>query len=214
MKGLKRSLLYWGNIMEKYFFSIFFVILVMSAVMEILQRGEGLKMIPVYVPMVGIIAVMVQASGNISYNLPQAISFGATRKESLIGMEVFTHIIVVQVMIIMALCAKYIPNPTEIDNAELFPIYAVLFLFTCGASNAVCAATMRFGNKVGTCIYMIYLLLIVFLVIGIIVAGSSFGNIRFWLIEYSGWGAIAAVIFDVVMIGCCAKAIRKFEVRV
>lgn len=213
MEGLKRSLLYWGRIMENFFLIILFTVVGMSVLMEITEKGSGLEMVSVYVPMIGIIAVLAQSSTNMSYHLPQAISFGATRKESLIGMEIFTHAIVVQVLIIMAFCGKYMPNPTELETAEVFRAYGILFLFTCGAANAVCAATMRFGKKAGIWIYIIYLLLVVCTAIGIIASGI-FGHTKFWLIVFSGWGVIAAIVFDAIMIGCCSKAIQKFEVRV
>lgn len=213
MEGLKRSLLYWGRVMEKFFLTILFVVVVMSIAMEIMEKGVGIEMVSVYIPMIGIVAVLAQTSANLSYNLPQAISFGATRKESLIGMEVFTHAIIVQVIPIMVLCGKYVPNYTEFETTELFKVYGVLFLFTCGAANAVCAATMRFGKKAGTWVYLTYIVIILFITIGIMIS-SFFGNMTFWLIKLSGWGAIAAIVFDVIMIGCCSKAIQKFEVRV
>lgn len=213
MERMKRSLLYWGKVMEKFFLLMLFAVAGMGVLMEILEKGSGVEAVSMYMPMIGIIAVLAQTTTNISVTLPQAISFGATRKESLIGMEVFTHAIVVQVILLMALCGKYIPNPTEFETTELFQVYGVLFLFTCGAANAVCAATIRFGKNAGTWIYMIYLIIIVFLAIGVIAAGFL-SDMKFWLIKFIGWGALAAVIFDVIMIGWCSKAIQKFEVRV
>ena len=213
MKGMKRSLLYWGGVMEKFFLIMLFTVAGMGILMEILERGSALEMVSVYIPMIGIIAVLALTSTNLSYNLPQSISFGATRKESLIGIEVFTHAIVVQMILIMALCGKYVPNPTQFETSELFRVYGVLFLFTCGAANAVYATTIRFGKAAGMWIYMIYLMIIVVITIGII-ASAFMGNMTFWLVKFSGWGALAAVIFDVIMIGWCSKAIQKFEVRV
>ena len=213
MKGMKRSLLYWGGVMEKFFLIMLFTVAGMGILMEILERGSALEMVSVYIPMIGIIAVLALTSTNLSYNLPQSISFGATRKESLIGIEVFTHVIVVQMILIMALCGKYVPNPTQFETSELFRVYGVLFLFTCGAANAIYATTIRFGKTAGMWIYMIYLMIIVVITIGII-ASAFMGNMTFWLIEFSGWGAFVSIIFDVIMIGWCSKAIQKFEVRV
>ena len=213
MKGMKRSLLYWGGVMEKFFLIMLFTVAGMGILMEILERGSALEMVSVYIPMIGIIAVLALTSTNLSYNLPQSISFGATRKESLIGIEVFTHAIVVQMILIMALCGKYVPNPTQFETSELFRVYGVLFLFTCGAANAIYATTIRFGKTAGMWIYMIYLMIIVVITIGII-ASAFMGNMTFWLIEFSGWGAFVSIIFDVIMIGWCSKAIQKFEVRV
>lgn len=213
MKGMKRSLLYWGRVMEKFFLIILVSVTGMSVLMELMERGSGLEMVPIYIPMVGIIAVLAQTSNNLSYNLPQAISFGATRKESLVGIEVFTHAIVVQVILIMALCGKYVPNSTQFETTELFRVYGVLFLFTCGAANAVYATTISFGKKAGMWVYMIYLIIILLVTIGII-ASAFAGSVTFRLMEFSRWGTLVSIVFDVIMIGWCSKAIQKFEVRV
>ena len=104
MERMKRSLLYWGKVMEKFFLIMLFTVAGMGVLMEILEKGSGVEAVSMYMPMIGIIAVLAQTTTNISVTLPQAISFWATRKESLIGLEVFTHAIVVQVILLMALC--------------------------------------------------------------------------------------------------------------
>ncbi len=210
MKGMKRSLLYWGRLMEKYFITICFLAVVMCLMMGLMQGEFSIDITAAYISLIGILAVMVQAANNANYFLPQAISFGSTRKESLVGMQVFTHIVVLQFMLITMLIVKYLPNYTSFETKELLLLYSFFFLTSCGAGNGVCAVILRFGKSAGMWIYVIYIVLIVFLEVGSMVADLGIGAV---LVKSSVWGIFAAVIFDIVMIGLCAKAIQKYEVR-
>lgn len=212
MKGLKRSLCYWGYIMEKYFLTMSFIVVAMSVMMGLTSGKTGVEMASTYIPVVGMIAVLAQAASSANYNMPQSLSFGATRKESMIGMQIFIHVMILQILLVMLLTANYLPNPTELTTVELFKIYAVLFVFGCGAGNGVCAVMLRFGNKVGTWIYIIFMVLFIFLAMGIMASGMR--DLRNTLLSFSSWGVLAAIIMDAIMIVCCFKAIQKYEVRV
>lgn len=212
MKGLKRSLIYWGYLIEKYFFTMIVTMIGMGIIMSMMNRKSELEMVALYMPMMGIIFMMSQAMSNAHYNIPQALSFGATRREILIGMQIFIHVATLQTILLTFLGVTYLPNPTELEAIKLFQIYAVLLLFSCGAGNGICAATMRYGNKIGVSVYMFFIILMIFLAVGIVISG--FADLRNALVAFCGWGAIAAVILDIIMIGVCSKVIKNYEVRV
>lgn len=211
MEGIKRSLVYWGRIMEKFFVIVLFAAVGASIFMV---RAEGnFSMFIITLPLIGIIALMAQTTGvNMNVNLPQAISFGATRKESLIGIEVFTHIIVVQIILVMAAAGRYIPNPTGIEIVKLFQVYSILLVYTCGTASSVCAAMIRFGKNAGAWLYMIELVIIAAVITGA-VTSNLLGNMEVWLDGFCRWGIVTALLFDTVMIVWFSKEIQKFEVR-
>ncbi|MBQ6888244.1 MAG: hypothetical protein IJN54_12125 [Lachnospiraceae bacterium] len=212
MEGIKRSLLYWGKIMEQNFWRLFLGIGATIIFMSITVKEGVFEMALRYMPMLGMIVVLSQASSNANYYLPEAISFGATRKENVIGMQVFTHIMVFQAMIVMMFGAKYVLGFTNLATMDWLSICVILFLIGCGAGNGVCATFLRYGKTAGTWAYVAGVILSIFLVVGVMIA--NVGNTRSFLVSYSVWGIIGAVVFDVIMTGLCSKAVQEYEVRV
>lgn len=222
MKGYRRSLTFWGYTMEKYFLIVMGTVLVISV---ILGRGKDIfEILPTYLPMMGVISIMAQAFNAPVIYIPQGLSLGATRKEILAGMEIMLHVIALQVVLILTVVIRLTPDSAnlgtlpDIFRMELGTGLAVLggiFLFLCGIGNGICAATVRFGAKIGMVAYMVFTLAIVFGLIFLISFSlmDKFGNVSDMLSLVKNVGPVIAIVFDAVMIVLSFAAIKKYEVK-
>lgn len=222
MKGYRRSLAFWGYTMEKYFLIVMGTVLLISVILG--QGKEIFEILPTYLPMMGIISIMVQAFNAPVIYIPQGLSLGATRKEILAGMEIMLHVIALQVVLILTVAIRLTPDSVSLgtlpENFRMelgtgLTVLGGIFLFLCGIGNGICAATVRFGTKIGMLAYMVFTLVFVFgllFLMSFSVMGK-FGNVSDMLSLVKNVAPVVAIIFDAAMIVLSFAAIKKYEVK-
>ena len=213
MRGIGKSIYYWLYNMEKTFGAMF---LVVAAVItfQVLMGGADMEFgtSQMYVPMMGSIMLIAMLMNNATHFIPQSLSYGGTRKEVLVGMEIVIHLMMMQMMLVIMIgrnvLPKLFPNTKEFLN-QCFLIY----LICGGLGNFLCACSLKYGAKIGMILYMI-LVIGASISIGLMFAFSLNSILKF-ASGHVGYGVIflAAVLLDGVMIAFCYLAIRKYEVR-
>lgn len=225
MKGYGRSIAFWGFFMEKFFVLVLGTVLVMVVVMGLINEDYSLiDMIPTYLPMMGGIVIIVYAFNGPTNFIPQAVSFGGTRKETFFGMEVMFHVLTLQFLVLIAIGVKWIPGVADtdslpylynIDTGLAIACYAVLLLLCCGAGNLICACGLKFGFKGQMVVYLVTVLLVVGAIIGMTFSGNLTEGINMeeLLRKFIIYGFLGAMILDVVMMVLCYFGIKKFAVK-
>lgn len=214
MKGYVRSLLYWGYEMEKFFLSILAGMVAMWAVLGIMEGDLRAEMLPTYLPMMGIIMLLIQGGVMVSYNLPQAVSYGGTRKEVMVGMEIIMHIILLQIMLLMLFFTNYFKEQYMVDTKMVILIFCAMLLLACGSANCIFATTIRFGKIIGICLYVVFILAIIIVFLVLMLAGELEPIGDFLAIWNGGGIVVIAALVDVIMMCFAFLEVRKYEVKI
>lgn len=213
MTGMKRSLKYWGYMIEKYFLMVLLVIAVYGVFYYFMNGESAMGAVAEYIPMMFCIMILALAYNNMTVSMSQAISMGATRREAFIGMQVFYHLLVVQGIVISGMIMKCVPDFYEHKKSELFMFLTVIYLLACGLGNAIGVVMMRFGLNTAKIIYIFILVVLglglVFttLILDHVIAASMIRMI-------SLCGILLAVILDMLMVRFFSKSVKEYEVRV
>ncbi len=212
MKGLGRSVYYWLYNLEKTFVIMFATISAIVAFQVLVNGGDLSAVMPqMYIPMIGSIMLIAMFMNNAVHFIPQSLSYGGTRKDVFMGMEIAIHLMMMQWMLLVII-GMFI-MPADFFSADFFKQCLSIYLACCGLGNLLCAGSLKYGAKIGMILYIIF-----------VVAASIFIGVFFALsanniVEYMSNGAsyfavlLAAVLLDGIMIAICYFAIRKYEVR-
>lgn len=211
MKGIGRSIHYWFINLEKVFLAMTGTVAVMSVLMGTGEVVSFVEMLNLYLPMMGgifAIAIMLTAS---TYYIPQSLSMGATRKETYIAMEIMTHLVLVQALILAVILNILLPE--AIWQTDYIVISAACYLTFAGIGNVMCAGGLKLGGRAAMIIYIVMVVLIAGMA-GAIAAITGFEKAMvtnladiikiFWFV---------ALIFDILMAAVCYIALHKHEVR-
>lgn len=212
MTGLRRSLVYWGRSIEKFFLIMLLVCVVMVVFVSIMNGESAIDYIAIYVPMIFSVALPSLAYTNITTSLSHIISMGATRRDSFWGMQIFFHLLMLQGMIVTGIIMLLLPELYATDKVSLCKYIMALYVFSCAMGNVISVAVMRRGMNTAKIIY-IGVLVIICLVEVIIMVVSEHIAIPF-LGVVSVIAMIAGLILDVISVVVCSKAVREYEVRV
>ena len=213
MTGLRRSLKYWGYIVEKYFLLVLLVIAVYGIFFSLMNGNSSIKGVVAYIPIMFCVMILALAYNNMTISMSQAISMGATRRESFIGMQVFYHLLVVQGAFITGIIIIFVPDFYGNKKLDLILVIASIYLLTCSLGNVIGVAMMRFGLNKAKIIYVLATLascLGVFFVILLIDLDVAISTVRISSLFIIGF----AVVLDMVMVLLFNKAVREYEVRV
>lgn len=213
MTGLKRSLKYWGYIVEEYFLMVLFVIAVYGIFFNLMSGNSAMDAVVEYIPIMFCVMILALAYNNMTVSMSQAISMGATRRESFIGMQVFYHLLVVQGTLITGIIITFVPDFYDNKKLDLILAIASIYLLACSLGNVIGVAMMKFGLNIAKIIYILALVasclgvLFVVLLIDLDVAISTVRISSLFIIGF-------AVVLDMVMVRLFNKAVREYEVRV
>ena len=213
MTGLKRSFKYWGYIVEKYFLLVLLVIAVYGIFFNLMSGNSSMNAVVEYIPIMFCVMILALAYNNMTISMSQAISMGATRRESFIGMQVFYHLLVVQGTLITGIIITFVPDFYDNKKLDLILTIASIYLFACSLGNVIGVATMRFGLNIAKIIYVLATLvscLGVFFVVLLIDLNVAISTVRISSLFMIGF----AVVLDMVMVCLFNKAVREYEVRV
>lgn len=212
MKGMGRSLCYWGYTIEKSFLTMTVSLLAILLLLSLMEGKPAYELMPSYIVMMGLVFVLIQFMNNANYHVPLTLSYGSTRMESVTGMELAVHVMAAQCILLLVIVEQFIPDTFLLSMKGWYWVYTAFFLVCCCGGNLICAASLRFGNKAGILVYVVLLLVGVAVITGIIItARDSIGNIFSALCSW--YSAAAALLADMAAGAACCFAIKKYEVR-
>lgn len=213
MTGLRRSLKYWGYIVEKYFLLVLLVIAVYGIFFSLMNGNSSIKEVVAYIPIMFCVMILALAYNNMTISMSQAISMGATRRESFLGMQAFYHLLVVQGAFITGTIITFVPDFYDNKKLDLILAIASIYLLACSLGSVIGVAMMKFGLNIAKIIYVLAIVasclgvLFVVLLIDLNVAISTVRISSLFMIGF-------AVVLDMVMVRLFNKAVREYEVRV
>ena len=155
MTGLKRSLKYWGYIVEEYFLLALLVVAAYGIFFGLMNGNSSIKAVVTYIPIMFCVMVLALAYNNMTISMSQAISMGATRRESFLGMQVFYHLLVVQGAFITGIIIIFVPDFYGNKKLDLILVFASIYLLTCSLGNVIGVVMMRFGLNKAKIIYLL-----------------------------------------------------------
>jgi len=163
MTGLKRSLIYWGRSLEKFYFLILFMSVAMVSGMSILYGGLGYGGVFSYIPMIFSISFLALAYTNITTSLSNIIAMGSTRRDSFLGMQIVFHLMVLQGMLLTVIAIWIMPQAYATDKVTLCKYIVALYVVSCTLGNVINIAVMRCGMNTAKIIYIGTLIVIIML---------------------------------------------------
>lgn len=211
MTGLRRSLIYWGRSIEKFFLMILLLSVVMTVCMSFLN-GVPPHEYMIMIPMTFTIALLSLAYTNITTALSHIISMGATRRDSFFGMQLFYHILMLQGLLVSEIVILVLPKVYATDKSSLCMFLAALYIASCAMGNGISIAVMRCGMNTAKAVYIGALIVVCLLVAIIMVVSERIVIPYFGVVSIIV--AIVGVLLDISCIVVCSKAVREYEVRV
>lgn len=212
MTGLKRSLIYWGINIEKFFLTMLLLSAVMLGIMSFLNGEIAYEYVLIYIPMIFAIAFLSLAYTNITTSLSHIISMGATRRDSFLGMQIFYHLLVIQGIVVTGIVIGLLPEFYATDNLSLCKYFMALYIFSCTTGNGISIVVMRYGMNTAKIIYIGGMIVISMLEVIIMMISQHM------IIPYLGTVSVVVImvglILDAVSIMICSKAVKEYEVRV
>lgn len=212
MTGLKRSLIYWGRSIEKFFVMTLLLGVVMAIGMSFLNGVPPHDYMLMYIPMTFTIALLSLAYTSITTSLSHIISMGATRRDSFFGMQLFYHILMLQGLLVSEIVIWVLPEIYATDKKALCMFLAALYIASCAMGNGISIAVMRCGMNTAKVIYIGALIVVCQFAI-IIMAVSERMVIPYFGVV-SMIAAMIGVLLDILCIVVCSKAVKEYEVRV
>lgn len=212
MTGLKRSLIYWGRSIEKFFLMICFLAMITAVFVSIINSVPPLDYILMYIPMTFTIALLSLAYTNITTALSHIISMGATRRDSFLGMQLFYHILVLQGLLITVILILALPKVYATDKSSLCMFLAALYIASCAMGNGISIAVMRCGMNTAKVIYIGALIVVCLFSIIIMSVSEHMVIPHFGVVSIIV--AMVGVLLDILGIVVCSKAVKEYEVRV
>lgn len=211
MTGLKRNLIYWGYMIEKYFFLVLFIIAITVVLLGIANGRDCFEELIICCPLIFNIMILSSAYSNITESMAQVISMGATRRESFIAMQVFFHLMVVQGSLLTVIVVLFIPDRYLTSKYHLLLVFLAFYMLSCGIGNAVNAVMMRFGLRAAR---------VVFIIAQVIICLAMLGTTIVWqkmetpLPDFISIGVIlAALVLDIIMVLFNRRAVMGYEVH-
>ena len=212
MTGLKRSLIYWGRSIEKFFLMILLLGVVMTVCMSFFNSVPPHEYLLLYIPMTFTISLLSLAYTSITTSLSHIISMGATRRDSFFGMQLFYHILVLQGLLITVILIMALPKVYATDKSSLCMSFAALYIASCAMGNGISIAVMRCGMNTAKAVYIGALIVVCLLVAIIMVVSERIVIPYFGVVSIIV--AMVGVLLDISCIVACSKAVREYEVRV
>lgn len=211
MKGIGRSIHYWLINLEKIFLAMVGSVVLMSVLLGMNDGMSFIEILNIYLPMMGgIFAIAIMLSASTHY-IPQSLSMGATRKETYIAMEIGTHLIMLQTLLLAVILDVILPE--AIWPADYIIVSVVCYFAFAGVGNAMCAGGLKLGNRAAMIIYVIMVIIVAGIAgtMGAMTSLKEEGLIDSVMIIKNFW--FAAVIFDILMAAVCCITLRRYEVR-
>lgn len=158
MKGLGRSVIYWGYMLEKMFL---FMVTTITAVVVVISMADGFTTLKElmsdmvsYLVMISVLIVFSGALNNGNIYFPLSVSLGSQRKKSFFGMQIMQHLIIAQILAILMSIYYFTDKETFGVLMKAMPCVVGAFLLLLMVGNLVSAACIRFGRNWGVILYI------------------------------------------------------------
>lgn len=186
MKGIGRNLLFWGKTLEKMVLFMTLWIIGLVAFMTLMEGGSFWEVfggqMPSYLIMLAFLSLFVSSMNGVQIYYPLTVSFGSTRKQSFVAMQLILHLIVAEYIAMICLFSYFF-------NAQVWQLVSRYFVSVAGAffiilamGNLISTTYMRYGRALGMLLYVILLILIISVcIIGFSVAGKDAG--MDWMVQ-------------------------------
>lgn len=211
MSGIRRSLRYWGYIVEYLTIMILAVTIFVCFLSSLgAEKNQMWEHAASYAPALCVFAMCVMGINGVNYYLPFTIAMGSTRKDSILGMEIMIHLMALQLAVVAALVKFLRP----VESRESVGALVITSLFCCLVTSAMCngisAVYLKFGRTVGFVVYFILA------IGGMAAVGLADSLFPAFLSQVSGniWPAMIAILLDLAMGVFFYFASRKIEVRI
>ncbi|MBP3588418.1 MAG: hypothetical protein J6J51_05235 [Clostridia bacterium] len=149
-------------------FEIFLLILGASMLygfLMFIQTDSGLDglliLLPLYLIMFGALMMMGMSIGIYKMAVPLAISFGSTRNEVLLGLQIFRIIPILLIPALAALLTAVSGEPATLPLSAVFPLGIGAFLITSALGAVIGVIFTKYG-KVATIITVISIFFVAF----------------------------------------------------
>lgn len=147
------------------FFGIILGASLLYGFLMFIQTDSGLDglliLLPLYLIMFGALMMMGMSIGIYKMAVPLAISFGSTRNEVLLGLQIFRIIPILLIPALAALLTAVSGEPATLPLSAVFPLGIGAFLITSALGAVVGVVFTKYG-KVATIITVITIMLMGF----------------------------------------------------
>lgn len=209
---IKRNIVFWGTITEKYIFMMLVIILLYSIFYSYI--GGEREFFDVFFTYQIIVALVSSLVAPMSYGvtyIPLVMSFGSKRKETVWGVQFMNWLIVVQMEVLLILSAGL---SSAVSGRTVLVAEIALIVMTTGVALGQIAAAMglKFGMK-GSWIVVIVISVLAFAAI-MFFAESAFHNGKLLFSEYLlPASAITAGFLYAGSVFVLMRVLRSYEVH-
>lgn len=199
MNSMTRNIKHWFVYQVKTAGITFGMIILMVAFMAFAEGGnfsaQFLKYLPMYLGMMATFSIIVNGFTGISVIFPITISFGATRKESIIAMALSVHMVAVVEYGCCVLAAVALKKELLQVLAVLWPGVIAVVAFVLFLGNLVSMLSNKFGRVAGMICYMVIVVLaVIAIVIGMVMMNRSSVNLAIAGVIPMAIATVAALI--------------------
>ena len=162
-KGFGRNLLYWGLTMQKTLLQMVAMMTLIAAFMTLMDGEDYLKgflnQMSVYLIMIAIMTVFMNAINGLNIYLPVTVSLGSTRRKSFIALQLMEHVQMAEY--VLAICILWFLNRPQILTALAQYKLALLSapFWILGIGGIVGIAITRLGRTWGLVLYISFIVL-------------------------------------------------------
>lgn len=220
MKGLNRSLIYWGWMLEKMMLTLIAGILCYLVVIAFISGGfdekKVMEMMPQFLCMLICISAFMNVLNGVNTYFPLAVSLGSTRKASYVAMQIIQHLIMFEYLILGAVVYF-------LTQQEAFPVLTEYALTIIGAvflllalANLAGLVSARFGRTAGVITYLcIFVAILAVILVGVI--SGKLDDLMFLdtLGDFASkpYLLILGILLDGVVIGSYYTVMKKQDLQ-
>lgn len=220
--GLMRTLKFGSVYAEKMFAMAVFMGIVYNIFFYLEASDRNHFMVPSYFASISAIMLfIIQILNNARY-VPISISFGSSRKNTIIGIQWMNFMLIVQSVVLFGIILLIFPGELEGAIVEAIVIYLIVLLVFGGIGQLLSAASLKFGNVVGVLIGAGLFISIISGIVAVVVISATNGAdnkspetiiaevafIRKLLVS------VFAVLIYVIGTYFNSRMLKKYEVRV
>ena len=222
MKGIGRNLRFWGVALHKVMLSMVATIAVMLVFFTLMEGGNFMeeygKQVPFYLIMLAFISSFMNALNGMNTQFPLTLSFGSTRKDSFIAMQVMQHLIMAEYLIAFYAWVYFVILERKAAFGEPYFMSAMgIVLLVLGLCHLTSAVSLRFGRTIGVIVYIVSIIAVISVTAGIIIhcsnAESFVGIESLGTVLNNPWIFLAGALFDGVMIAVLYAQVRKSNLQ-
>lgn len=149
--------------------------------------------------------------------LPVCLSFGSTRKEAMVGLQLFRLIPAAFCSIFAAVVFAFVKGNIEVPPVMVFCFSMALFLILGAWGSVAGMLQAKFGNKAGAAAVLVEMGIIILITVAVVIAAlnsteEQFMGVLFSPVLYGGLLLVGIVTHGLCLIPEC-KVINQYSVK-